>query len=146
MLNLRSAQTLVLGLAALACLQLFHLIDDLRVDPTATLVSELVKPQAIAGVGGAILAIVLVSSGHRWGRPLAIAEASLVALGFILVHGIPVKSGPLHPYWGQGSADVIQWLGVVLIWACCAFVFATALRLEQREVATSGRSRLTSLS
>jgi hypothetical protein len=145
MVHIRPAQTLVLGLAALACLQLFHLIDDLRVDPTATLVSELVKPQAIAGVGGAILASALIATGHRWGRPLAIAEATLVALGFVLVHGIPLKTGPIHPYWGPGSADVIQWLGVVLIWACCAFVFATALRLEQREAVTSGRSRLTSL-
>jgi|SRR5579859_964461 len=116
------ATGLVLALALLAALQFLHLLDDLRTDPSATLVSALVKPQAVAGIGGALAAAILVAVGHRWGRPLALLTASLVAIGFLVIHGTPIKAGPFHPYWGAGSADPLQWAGVLSIWACTAYV------------------------
>jgi hypothetical protein len=124
---------LALLLVVLALLQLLHLLDDLRTDPTATLVSSLLKPQAVAGVGGSILAAGLVIRRLRLGRSLAVAVAGLVSIGFLLVHGIPVKAGPIHPYWGDGSADAVQWAGVVSIWACCAAVLWLARALGQRQ-------------
>jgi hypothetical protein len=125
----RRELALAIALLVLALLQLAHLLDDLRTDPSATLLAELLKPQAIAGVGGALLAAGLVLGGHRIRRTLAIAVASLVALGFVLVHALPFKAGPLHPYWAVGSADALQWAGVVSIWACCAVVFVLARRI-----------------
>ncbi len=109
-------------LVLLAGLQVVHLLDSLRTDPDATVVSELFTPQAIAGVGGALVAVVLLGRGHRWGRALALLTGSLVALGFVLVHGVPTASARTEPYWGDGSADVWQWLGVAAILVVCAAI------------------------
>lgn len=32
------------------------------------------------------------------------------------------------PYWGDGSADALQWAGVLAIWACCGAVVTLARR------------------
>jgi hypothetical protein len=93
-------------------------------------VSLAVKPQGIAGVGGALLAAWLVARGNAWGPRLAVASASLVAVGFAIVHGVPVEVGPTSPYWGNGSADLIQWLGVGSIWVCCTLVIVSARRFR----------------
>lgn len=119
---------IALALAALAGLQLLHLLDELRSDTTADLAEVLIRPQPILGVGGTVAAFVAVRRGARAGRPLALAVAGLVALGFVLSHGIPVETARTEPYWGDGSADTIQWLGVTLILACCAAVAALAWR------------------
>ncbi len=41
------------------------------------------------------------------------------------------ETGPTRPYWGEGSADVLQWLGVSLILACCAATATLARRLPR---------------
>jgi hypothetical protein len=115
-------------LLSLALLQFLHSLDDLRTEPASTLVTALLKPQAIVGVGGALLAALLIARAHRWGPSLAVADAGLVALGFLLVHGAPLRIGPLKPYWGAGSADALQWLGVSAILICCAAVILTVRR------------------
>lgn len=116
-----------LGLAALAALQLLHLLDDLRTDPEA----NLLRPQPVLGIGGTLVALFLIRRGAPAGRVLALVAAGLVTWGFLLSHGIPVEVGPSKPYWGDGSADALQWLGVTLIWACCAFVWVNARRLAR---------------
>ena len=121
----------VLGLAALALLQFFHLLDDLRTDPEADLAGILLRPQPILGIGGTVAAIVAVRRGAPIGRTLALVAAGLVALGFVVSHGSPAEVGPTKPYWGDGSADALQWLGVTLILACCAFVAVHARRLHK---------------
>ena len=102
----------VWALAALAALQLLHLLDELRTDEAADLAGLLLRPQPIVGIGGALAALVLVRRGSPLGRTLALWLAAAVALGFLLSHGIPVESARTKPYWGDGSADVVQWLGV----------------------------------
>ena len=111
-----------LALAALAVLQILHLLDELRTDAAADLAEIVLRPQPILGVGGTVAALVAVRRGARAGRPLALGVAGLVALGFVLSHGMPVETARTEPYWGDGSADAIQWLGVTLILACCAAV------------------------
>ena len=118
----------VLGLLALAALQVLHLFDELRTDETADLASILLRPQPILGIGGTLAAAVAVRRGSRYGRPLAFTAAGLVALGFVLSHGVP---GGSEPYWGDGSADALQWLGVTLILACCAAIAVLLLRLKE---------------
>src|SRR4051794_26211409 len=107
----------VLGLAALAVLQFFHLLDDLRTDPTADLAAIFLRPQPILGIGGTIAALVAVRRGAAVGRTLALTVAGVVALGFVVSHGSPEQVGPTKPYWGDGSADALQWLGLTLILA-----------------------------
>ena len=51
--------------------------------------------------------------------------------GFLLSHGIPAETARTKPYWGDGSADVLQWFGVGLIWARRATVAVCARRLPQ---------------
>jgi hypothetical protein len=120
---------LIALLLALALLQLLHLLDDLRTEPTITLFGALLTPLAVAGVGGALLAAALVARRQAWAGGLARAVAGLVALGFVVVHGAPFKAGPLRPYWGAGSADAVQWLGVMAILVCCGLVLLAARRL-----------------
>jgi hypothetical protein len=127
----------VWALGALAALQLLHLLDELRTDEATDLAGLLLRPQPIVGIGGAVVALVLVRRGNPLGRTLALWLASIVALGFLLSHGIPVESSRTKPYWGDGSADVVQWLGVSLVWAACAAVIATS-RTIPRNAATSG--------
>jgi hypothetical protein len=120
-----------LGLAALAVLQFLHLLDDLRTDAEADLASILLRPQPILGIGGTIAAFVAVRRGAPIGRTLALVAAGLVALGFVVSHGSPAEVGPTKPYWGDGSADALQWLGVTLILGCCAYIAVFARRLHK---------------
>ncbi len=130
-----------LGLAALAMLQALHLLDELRTDETADLAGTLLRPQPVIGIGGTIAALIAVHRGAQIGRLLALTAAGLVAFGFLLSHGIPAETPRTKPYWGDGSADALQWLGVSLIWACCALVAASAWRLASTPgVEASSRS------
>ena len=121
----------VWALGALAALQLLHLLDELRTDEAADLAGLLLRPQPIVGIGGALVALVLVRRGSPLGRTLALWLSAAVALGFLLSHGIPVESARTKPYWGDGSADVVQWLGVTLVWVACFAVFTTARALPR---------------
>jgi len=121
----------VFALATLAVLQVVHLLDELRTDEASDLAGLLLRPQPIVGIGGTIAAAVLVRRGAPLGRMLALWAAGLVALGFLLSHGIPAETARTKPYWGDGSADIVQWLGVSVIWACCAVVVVFARRLPQ---------------
>jgi hypothetical protein len=138
MSNLRDR--IALGLAALAALQILHLVDELRVDEYANLAEAVLRPQPILGIGGTLVALVAVRRGVRIGRPLAQTLAATVALGFVLSHGIPQESARTKPYWGDGSADVLQWLGVSLILACCAGVFVLARRLPRAAIAPNSNA------
>src|SRR5215217_6268609 len=92
-----------LALAALAALQLLHLLDELRTDEASDLAGLLFRPQPIVGIGSAVAAWFLVRRGSELGRMLALWSAGLVAFGFLLSHGIPVESARTKPYWGDGS-------------------------------------------
>jgi hypothetical protein len=110
---------LVALLAALTAAQGLHLLDELRTTDDG-LFTILASPQAAAGISGAIAAELAVRAGHRVGPPLAIATAMLVGLGFLLAHGLPFASERTEPYWGDGSADALQWVSVGVIWILCA--------------------------
>ena len=118
----------VLGLLALAALQVLHLLDELRTDETADLASILLRPQPILGIGGTLAAAVAVRRGSRFRRAIPFPPAIVVARGFILSHGVP---GGSEPYWGDGSADALQWLGVSLILACCAAIAVLLVRVKE---------------
>ena len=121
----------VLALAALAVLQALHLLDELRTDEATDLAGVVLRPQPVIGIGTTVVALILVRRGLALGRTLALWTAGLVALGFLLSHGIPAETARTKPYWGDGSADALQWLGVGLIWTCCATVAVFALQLSR---------------
>ena len=123
---------LLVGTAALAALQLVHLLDVLRYDDTASFPGVLVDRQAIVGIGLASVAFVLLAVRHSAARVMTITASSIVALGFVLHHGIPVRfAGLTNPYWTSASgnrADWFRWTTVLVIVAVGGFVGATAWR------------------
>ena len=125
------ADRLVVALGLLALLQLLHGLDELRTDDAATLATSIFGAPTVAGVGGALVSAWALRAGKAWGRTLAVVTAVLVSLGFLLVHGIPTASDANEPYWGDGSADALQWAGVLSIWAMCAYVFVQARRMRE---------------
>jgi len=129
MKTLRDRTALALG--ALVVLQVLHLLDEMRAYST-DLAETVLRPQPILGIGGTLAALVAVRRGAAIGRTLALVAAVAITLGFSLSHGIPVESERTKPYWGDGSADVVQWLGFILILATCATTAALAWRLPAK--------------
>jgi hypothetical protein len=106
---------LLIGTAALALIQLAHLLDVLRYGEDATFPGVLLDPLGLFGVGIATAAFAAVLTRPVTGRAFAVAAGGAVALGFTLYHGIPFDLGVNNPYWNtSGSqADAIQWLTVI---------------------------------
>ena len=132
-----------LALGVLVVLQVLHLLDELRAYST-DLGETLLRPQPILGIGGTLAAAVAVHRGAAIGRPLALIAAGLITLGFVLSHGIPVESARTKPYWGDASADVVQWIGLILILATCATTVVLARRLPRRRAARATPSHAVS--
>lgn len=123
---------LLVGTAALAVLQLVHLLDVLRYDDTASFPGVLVDREAVVGIGLASVAFVLLVRRHPAARVMTIAASAVVALGFVLHHGIPVHlAGLTNPYWTSADgnrADWFRWTTVLVIIAVGGFVGMTAWR------------------
>jgi hypothetical protein len=126
------SRRLLAGMAALAGLQLFHLLDVLRYDDTASFPGVLVEPQAIVGMGVTIIACVLLARRRPAARVMTIVASAVVAVGFVLHHGIPVQIGGVtNPYWTPtdgNRADWIRWTTVLVIIAVGGLTGATAWR------------------
>jgi hypothetical protein len=123
---MQARRNLVWALAALLVVQLLHGLDELRTEEGATFLGTLADPGTILGVTGNVVALVAAVRGVSWSKPLAVATGVLVALGFVVVHGIPTASDATAPYWGDGSADALQWTGVIAVWIACAAVVVAA--------------------
>jgi len=112
-------QRLTMGMAALAVLQLFHLLDVLRYDHTASFPGVLVDRQAIIGMGLTAVAFVLLARAHPAARLLTIVASAIVVVGFVIHHGIPAQiDGVTNPYWTAADgnrADLIRWTTVLVI-------------------------------
>ena len=128
--NVRSK--LLVGTAALAVLQLVHLLDVLRYDDTASFPGVLADRQAVVGIGLASIAFLALALRHSPARSLTITASAVVALGFVLHHGIPVHLGGLtNPYWTAADgnrADWFRWTTVLVIIAVGAFTGIAAFR------------------
>lgn len=111
---------LQLALGALAALLIVHLLDGLRTDDDASFPAVLLSPQAMLGIGGSVAALVLERRRHAAARRLAAIVAGLIALGFVVVHGVPFASDRTEPYWGDGSADATQWVGLAAVLTAAA--------------------------
>lgn len=123
---------MLVGAAALAVLQFVHLLDVLRYDDTASFPGVLVDRQALIGIGLTSVAFVLLVLRHPAARSMTITASAIVAVGFVLHHGIPVHfAGLTNPYWtfADGNrADWFRWTTVLVIIAVGAFTGTTAWR------------------
>ena len=126
---------LLWALTALLVIEFLHGLDELRTDDTATFIGTLTGAAGLLGLTGTIVALVAVARDLSWGRTMATATGWLVALGFVVVHGIPTATELTAPYWGDGSADALQWLGVIAVWVACAAVVVLARRPQPAPVA-----------
>ena len=133
---------LMAATAALAALQLVHLLDVLRYDDTASFPGVLADRQAGVGIGLASFAFALLALRHPAARTMTIAASVIVAGGFVLHHGIPVHlEGLTNPYWTSADgnrADWFRWATVLVLIALGAGTATAAWRA--RTDAIDGRA------
>jgi hypothetical protein len=115
------------GLLAALILNL-AVFDDLRTDESADVAGTFLAPQHLTSILAGILAVVLVAKRQRWAPRVALTVAWVEIGAFLFFHGIPFEIGPSKPYWGDGTADALQWLGFALILGCSAAVVRVARR------------------
>jgi hypothetical protein len=128
---------LVMALAGLAIIEFLHGLDSLRTYEDATVVGVLADPVGLAGIGGALVAVTAVVRGWASAQTLAVLAGSLVSIGFLIVHGLWFEASFTNPYWGDGSADALQWAGVFAVWG---FGIASVVLARELEPATAARA------
>jgi hypothetical protein len=122
---------LLLGLtgALLALLALnLAVFDDLRIDPSAGVLETFTKPQHLSSLVAVLVVAALVAFRHRSAARVAVVVAWIEIAAFAFFHLIPVEVGPLKPYWGDGMADALQWVGLLSIIAVSAAIVRVARR------------------
>src|SRR3954463_3910899 len=122
---------LLLGLTgALFALLVLNLavFDDLRIDPSAGVLETFAKPQHLASLVAVLIAAGLVAFKPRPAVRVAAVVAWIEIPAFAFFHVIPVEVGPSKPYWGDGMADALQWVGLLSILAVSAAIVHVARR------------------
>src|SRR3954471_17795368 len=128
---------LLLGLTgALMALLILNLavFDDLRVDPSAGVLETFAKPQHLSSLVAVLIAGVLVAFRHRSAARVAMVIAWIEISAFTFFHLIPVEVGPSKPYWGDGTGDPLQWVGLVSILAVSVAIVRVARRSSDAAV------------
>jgi hypothetical protein len=135
----RRPAALLLGLTSgLLALQVLNLavFDDLRTDPSAGVLETFTKPQHLSSIVAVLLTVVLVAVGHRSAARVAAVVAWIEITTFTFFHGIPVEVGPSKPYWGDGTGDTLQWVGLLSILACSAAIVLVVARWSSKGAIT----------
>ena len=135
----RSPRRLLLGLTgALLALLILNLVvfDDLRIDSSAGLLETFAKPQHLASLLAVVIAGVLLAFEHRSAARVAAVVAWIEMAAFAFFHLVPVEVGPSKPYWGEGTGDALQWVGVVSILVVSAAIVAAARRAAKPALAS----------
>src|SRR5215213_272655 len=135
-----SPRRLLLGLTgALLALLILNLavFDDLRIDSSAGVLDTFAKPQHLASLVAVALAGVLLAFRHRSAARVAAVVAWIEIAAFTFFHLVPVEAGPSKPYWGEGTGDALQWVGVVSILAVSAGIVYAVRRTTKTSVPTA---------
>ena len=114
--------------------------DDLRTDPLAGALETFTKPQHLSSLLAVLLALVLLAVRHRTAAKVAVVVAWIEITAFTFFHGIPVEIGPSKPYWGDGMADPLQWVGFLSILAVSAAIVGVARRSPNGAVTPAAAS------
>ena len=126
-----SPHGLLLGLTgALLALLILNLavFDDLRIDSSAGVLDTFTKPQHLASLLAVVIAGVLLAFKHRSAARVAAIVAWIEIAAFTFFHLLPLESGPSKPYWGEGTGDTLQWVGVVSILVVSAAIVGAVRR------------------
>jgi hypothetical protein len=137
------AARLLLGLTgALLTLLTLNLVvfDDLRIDASAGVLETFLKPQHLSSLVAVLIAAGLVAINHRSAARVAAAVAWIEIAAFTFFHLIPIEVGPSKPYWGDGSGDALQWVGVLSIIAVSAAIIRVAQRSPKAAIALAAPS------
>src|SRR5687768_5855665 len=122
---------LLLGLTgALLALLIVNLVvfDDLRIDPSAGVLETFAKPQHLSSLIAVLIAGALVAFKHRSAARVAVVVAWIEIAAFTFFHLIPFEVGPSKPYWGDGTGDALQWVGLLAIIAVSAAIVRVGRR------------------
>jgi hypothetical protein len=139
----RKASGLLLGLtgALLALLTLnLAVFDDLRVDPSAGVLETFTKPQHLSGLVAVLIAGVLLAFKYRSAARIAGVVAWIEIAAFTFFHLVPVEVGPSKPYWGAGTGDALQWVGVAAILAVSVAIVRVARHATKPTIAQAAAS------
>jgi hypothetical protein len=134
---------LLLGLTgALLALLILNLavFDDLRIDPSAGALETFTKPQHLSSLVAVLLAAGLVAFKHRSAARVAMVVAWIEIAAFTFFHAIPFEVGPSKPYWGDGTGDALQWVGLLSIIAVSAAIVRVARRSSEAAVTPAAAS------
>jgi hypothetical protein len=134
---------LLLGLTGvLLALLILNLavFDDLRIDPSTGALETFAKPQHLSSLIAVLIAAALVAFRHRSAARVAVAVAWIEIAAFTFFHVIPVEVGPSKPYWGDGMADPLQWVGLLSILAVSAAIVRVARRSPKVAVTPAAAS------
>src|SRR4051812_11230092 len=138
-----TAGRLLLGLTgALLALLIVNLavFDDLRIDPSAGVLETFTKPQHLASLVAVLIAGALVAFKHRSAARVAAVVAWIEIGAFTFFHVLPFEVGPSKPYWGDGTGDALQWVGLVSILAVSAAIVGAVRRTARPSIATAAAS------
>jgi hypothetical protein len=83
-----------------------------------------------------VIAGVLLAFKHRSAARVAAVVAWIEMAAFTFFHLVPVEAGPSKPYWGEGTGDALQWVGVVSILVVSAAIVAAARRTAKPSLAS----------
>lgn len=125
----RPGAGLLLGLTGgLLTLLILNLVvfDDLRVDASAGALETFLKPQHLSSLVAVLIAAALVAFKHRSAARVAAVVAWIEIAAFTFFHVIPFEVGPTKPYWGEGTGDALQWVGLLSILAVSAAIVRVA--------------------
>jgi hypothetical protein len=120
---------LLLGLtgALLALLTLnLAVFDDLRIDSSAGVIETFTKPQHLSSLVAVLIAGVLLAVKHRSAARVTAVVAWTEVAAFSFFHLVPLEVGPSKPYWGEGTGDILQWVGLLSILAVSAAIVGLA--------------------
>ena len=137
------AARLLLGLTgALLALLILNLavFDDLRIDPSAGGLETFAKPQHLSSLVAVLIAAVLVAFKHRSAARVAAVVAWIEIAAFTFFHVIPFEVGPSKPYWGEGTGDALQWVGLLSILAVSAAIVRVVRRSSNGTVTPAAAS------
>jgi hypothetical protein len=101
---------LIAAASALTAIQVIH----------AAIPAETDAEGYVGLVFGAFLVIASIASivglvrGREWARPLLGYTGAIVAVGFVLYHGLPIDSPATNPYFGEDEIGALQWTPVIL--------------------------------
>src|SRR4051794_28054425 len=128
----------LLGLTgALLALLILNLaaFDDLRIDSSAGVLETFTKPQHLSSLIAVGVAGVLLAFKHRSAARVAAVVAWIEIAAFTFFHLLPVEAGPSKPYWGDGTGDTLQWVGLLSILAVSAGIVGVVRRTSKPFVA-----------